>query len=61
VCRLSFERMIERPDVLYGETIGSAYQGQVDTLSKHFKQPSPTAEEAPPRETRPQDPVLFDD
>lgn len=39
VCRLSLERMIERPDVLYGESIGSAYQGQVDTLSKHFKQP----------------------
>jgi dCTP deaminase len=39
VCRLSFERMIERPDVLYGESLGSAYQGQIDTLSKHFKQP----------------------
>ena len=39
VCRLSFERMIERPDVLYGQSIGSAYQGQLDTLSKHFKQP----------------------
>jgi len=39
VCRLSFERMIERPDVLYGESLGSSYQGQVDTLSKHFKQP----------------------
>jgi len=39
VCRLSFERMIERPDVLYGQSIGSSYQGQVDTLSKHFKQP----------------------
>ena len=37
VCRLSFERMIQRPDVLYGEAIGSAYQGQVDTLSKHFR------------------------
>jgi dCTP deaminase len=40
VCRLSFERMIQRPDVLYGHSIGSAYQGQLDTLSKHFKQPS---------------------
>jgi dCTP deaminase len=37
VCRLWFERMVERPDVLYGESIGSAYQGQVDTLSKHFR------------------------
>ena len=44
VCRLSFERMIERPDVLYGQSIGSAYQGQLDTLSKHFKQPSRPAE-----------------
>lgn len=61
VCRLSFERMIERPDVLYGETIGSSYQGQVDTLSKHFKQPSPPAEEARSRQSRPQDPVLFDE
>lgn len=61
VCRLSFERMIERPDVLYGETIGSAYQGQVDTLSKHFKQPIEPAAESSPRPERPQDPVLFDD
>lgn len=61
VCRLSFERMIERPDVLYGEAIGSAYQGQVDTLSKHFKQPTPPAEPAPSRPPRPQDPVLFDE
>jgi len=36
VCRLSFERMVEPPHVLYGESIGSAYQGQTDTLSKHF-------------------------
>jgi dCTP deaminase len=45
VCRLSFERMIDRPDVLYGQGLGSAYQGQVDTLSKHFTQvPSAPAE-----------------
>lgn len=41
VCRLSFERMIDRPDVLYGEGLGSAYQGQLDTLSKHFTQVPP--------------------
>jgi dCTP deaminase len=39
VCTLSFERMVEPPAVLYGEAIGSAYQGQLDTLSKHFRQP----------------------
>jgi dCTP deaminase len=39
VCKLSFERMVEPPSVLYGESIGSAYQGQLDTLSKHFRQP----------------------
>ena len=47
VCRLSFERMIQRPDVLYGDSIGSAYQGQVDTLSKHFKQTTRVARNDP--------------
>jgi dCTP deaminase len=41
VCKLSFERMVEPPAVLYGESIGSAYQRQADTLSKHFRQPLP--------------------
>jgi dCTP deaminase len=62
VCRLSFERMIERPDVLYGESLGSAYQGQVDTLSKHFKQPAPTGPDAAPSQRdRSDKPSLFDD
>jgi dCTP deaminase len=39
VCKLSFERTVEAPQTLYGESIGSSYQGQTDTLSKHFKQP----------------------
>ena len=39
VAKLSFERMAAEPERLYGEGIGSSYQGQVDTLSKHFKQP----------------------
>jgi dCTP deaminase len=59
VCKLTFERMIERPDFLYGEFIGSSYQRQADTLSKHFKRPeSATAvsEDASP----PQGPNLFD-
>jgi dCTP deaminase len=37
VCKLSFERMAEAPAVLYGDRIGSSYQGQTDTLSKHFR------------------------
>jgi dCTP deaminase len=37
ICRLSLERMIEKPDRLYGQKIGSNYQGQEIALSKHFK------------------------
>ena len=36
VCKLAFERMAEEPDVLYGEDLGSNYQGQETMLSKHF-------------------------
>ncbi|HYB23330.1 MAG TPA: 2'-deoxycytidine 5'-triphosphate deaminase [Solirubrobacteraceae bacterium] len=36
VCKLAYERMVEVPDVLYGEDIGSSYQGQETMLSKHF-------------------------
>jgi dCTP deaminase len=36
VCKLAFERMAEEPDVLYGEEVGSNYQGQQTMLSKHF-------------------------
>ncbi len=42
VCKLSFERMAEPPSVLYGDRIGSSYQGQTDTLSKHFRPPAET-------------------
>jgi dCTP deaminase len=38
VCKLAFERMAEEPDVLYGEDIGSNYQGQETMLSKHFSE-----------------------
>jgi dCTP deaminase len=38
VCKLAFERMTDIPDVLYGEDLGSNYQGQVSTLSKHFEE-----------------------
>jgi dCTP deaminase len=36
VSKLAFERMTEEPDVLYGEDVGSNYQGQQTMLSKHF-------------------------
>jgi dCTP deaminase len=36
VCKLAFERMSDDPDVLYGEDVGSNYQGQQTMLSKHF-------------------------
>ena len=38
VCKLAFERMTARPDVLYGRDLGSNYQGQVTMLSKHFRE-----------------------
>lgn len=36
ICKLAFERMREEPDRLYGEDVGSNYQGQETMLSKHF-------------------------
>ena len=35
--RLAYERLIGRPDKLYGRAIGSSYQSQGLALSKHFK------------------------
>jgi len=35
--RLVYERLIARPDKLYGRDIGSSYQSQGLALSKHFK------------------------
>ncbi|WP_322514623.1 2'-deoxycytidine 5'-triphosphate deaminase [Rhodopseudomonas palustris] len=37
VGRLIYEKMLSRPDALYGQKIGSNYQGQSLKLSKHFK------------------------
>jgi len=37
VGRLRYERLTEAPDKLYGADLGSHYQGQTLTLSKHFK------------------------
>ncbi|HET6816979.1 MAG TPA: 2'-deoxycytidine 5'-triphosphate deaminase [Mycobacteriales bacterium] len=39
VCKLTFERMLEPPTLLYGQQIGSNYQGQTETLGKHFRRP----------------------
>jgi len=36
VCKLAFERMAADPDVLYGQDLGSNYQGQLTMLGKHF-------------------------
>lgn len=53
VCKLTFEKMIEEPTVLYGET-GSHYQGQLGTLSKHFMRPSRLAKRRrPPNDPQP--------
>ena len=35
--RLVYERMLARPDALYGQGIGSNYQAQSLKLSKHFR------------------------
>jgi dCTP deaminase len=39
--RLVYERLIARPDKLYGQAIGSSYQSQGLALSKHFKKFTP--------------------
>jgi dCTP deaminase len=41
VGRLVYERLIARPDKLYGRDIGSSYQRQGLALSKHFKKFTP--------------------
>ena len=37
VGRLVYEKMLARPDSMYGQRIGSNYQAQGLKLSKHFK------------------------
>lgn len=37
VCKLTFERMLDEPDSVYGEAIASNYQQQTSTLGKHFQ------------------------
>jgi dCTP deaminase len=38
VCKLAMERMAAPAERLYGEGLGSNYQGQVTMLSKHFEE-----------------------
>lgn len=40
VASLVFEKVLERPRLLYGEGIGSSYQKQGLKLSKHFRTPA---------------------
>ena len=37
VGRLVYEKMLARPDAMYGQKIGSNYQAQGLKLSKHFR------------------------
>jgi dCTP deaminase len=37
---LRYERMAERPDVLYGQDVASHYQGQELKLAKQFREPA---------------------
>jgi dCTP deaminase len=53
VCKLTFERMLEVPEVLYGQGIGSSYQRQEDTPGKHFIR-APRPGSAPATEPAPQ-------
>ncbi len=56
VCKLTFEHMLAIPEKLYGHQIGSSYQGQEETLGKHFRRPPRVDEPAPERQP-PSDPA----
>lgn len=49
VCKLTFERMLEPPEALYGEEVASNYQGQTETLGKHFRPPEAESATKAPR------------
>jgi hypothetical protein len=44
LCKLVFERLVEPTELLYGQGIGSTYQDQKLTLSKHFTSQGPTGQ-----------------
>jgi dCTP deaminase len=54
VCKLTFERMLAPPDKLYGTGIRSHYQGQVETLGKHFAVPERDGRGARAPDNKPQ-------
>lgn len=57
VCKLTFERMLAEPTQLYGAGIGSNYQGQSETLGKHFTpQPAGVLPPSSPPQGRPSAP-----
>jgi len=47
VCKLTFEHMVAPPEKLYGQGIGSSYQGQEETLGKHFRTTPPPVSTPP--------------
>ncbi len=51
VCKLTFEHMLAAPEKLYGSQIGSNYQGQEETLGKHFRRRPPPVASADDRVT----------
>jgi len=38
ICKMIYEKMLEEPEELYSQGIGSSYTGEGPKLSKHFKQ-----------------------
>jgi dCTP deaminase len=56
VCKLTFEHMLATPDALYGSGLSSNYQGQTDTLGKHFS----VAHSNRNREAPMDDPLMLD-
>jgi dCTP deaminase len=59
VCKLKFERMLEPPRKLYGSDIGSNYQGQIETLGKHFRRYAPPGHRKQPANEEAPQPDLF--
>lgn len=52
ICKLVFERLLETTELAYGAGIGSSYQGQRVTLSKHFESQGPSGQLALPGAAR---------
>ncbi len=57
LCKLTFERMAARPDVLYGEGIGSRYQRQGLALGRQFRAERMGVPRAGPRKKLDQSPL----